>query len=197
MLNKLWWLVPCFALVTFIVDCHFSVASPGRPWLVYNKLTQKEDGMQLDKGPTIILYWWGVPFLRLANNLLLKSNTFQTIFFIRFCNQNNFLQPFKNFTGFFIDLIWNKHFLCMHTHEKSHLNETNSPWINVLQYGGRYSIWKRHIINKVEGIWYRCVTLSVWRRCIMSTVEGMQYGPVTPSIQIRVCSIWLLKLLKG
>ena len=38
--------------------------------------------------------------------IFLKSNAFQTIFFITFCNENNFLQPFfKNVTGFFIDFI--------------------------------------------------------------------------------------------
>ena len=72
--------------------------------------------------------------------------------------------------------------------EKSHLNETNSPCINFLQYGGGYSVWRRHTINKVEDIQYRCVTPSVWRRRIISTVEGMQDGPVTSSIMRRVCS---------
>ena len=40
----------------------------------------------------------------------------------------------------------------MNKHEKSHLNETNSPRINFLQYGGGYTVWRRHIINKVEDI---------------------------------------------
>ena len=46
------------------------------------------------KGQTIIFYWGGggvFPFLRLADNFFLKSNAFQTIFFITFCNENNFL----------------------------------------------------------------------------------------------------------
>ena len=48
----------------------------------------------------------GLPFLGLADNFFLKSNEFQTIFFITFCYENNFLRPFlKNVTGFFIDLI--------------------------------------------------------------------------------------------
>ena len=38
--------------------------------------------------------------------IFLKSNAFQTIFSITFCNENSFLQPFlRNVTGFFIDLI--------------------------------------------------------------------------------------------
>ena len=40
----------------------------------------------------------------------------------------------------------------MYTHEKSHLNETNSRRINILQYGGGYSVWRWHITNEVEDI---------------------------------------------
>ena len=70
----------------------------------------------------------GLPFLGLADNFFLKSNAFQTIFFITFCNENNFFTTIlKNVTSFFMDLISKKCFLCMHTHEESHLNETNSP----------------------------------------------------------------------
>ena len=36
--------------------------------------------------------------------------------------------------------------------EKSYLNKTNSPCINVLLYGGGYSVCRRHIIDKVEDI---------------------------------------------
>ena len=32
----------------------------------------------------------GLPFLGLAYNFFLQSNAFQTIFFITFCNENNF-----------------------------------------------------------------------------------------------------------
>ena len=60
-------------------------------------------------------------------------------------------------------------------------------------YGGGYSVWRRHIIDKVEDIQYRRFTLSVCRRHIISTVEGMQYGPVTSSIQRRVYSTGLPK----
>ena len=31
-----------------------------------------------------------LPYLGLADNCFLKSNAFQTIFFITFCNENNF-----------------------------------------------------------------------------------------------------------
>ena len=72
--------------------------------------------------------------------------------------------------------------------EKSHLNKKNSPCVNYIQYGGGYLVWRRHIIDKVEDIQYKCYTLPVWRRHIISAVEGMQYGPVTSSIQGRVCS---------
>ena len=38
--------------------------------------------------------------------IFLESNAFQTIFFITFCNENNFCTTiFKNVTGFFIDLF--------------------------------------------------------------------------------------------
>ena len=53
--------------------------------------------------------------------------------------------------------------------------KTKSPCINYMQYGGGYSIWRRHIINKVEDAHYRCVTRSVWRRGIIDTEEGVQY----------------------
>ena len=33
----------------------------------------------------------GLPFLGLADNFFQKSNAFQTIFFITFCNEDNFL----------------------------------------------------------------------------------------------------------
>ena len=58
----------------------------------------------LRDGP-LLFYRGGYHFWDLQT-IFLKSNAFQTIFFITFCNGNNFLQPFfKNVTGFFIDLI--------------------------------------------------------------------------------------------
>ena len=36
----------------------------------------------------------GLPFLGLADNFFLKSNAFQTIFFVTFCNENNFYDHF-------------------------------------------------------------------------------------------------------
>ena len=70
----------------------------------------------------------GLPFLGLANNFFLKSNAFQTILFITFCYENNFFTTIfkKHYRHFFISYLKKKHFLCMHTHEKSHPNETNS-----------------------------------------------------------------------
>ena len=48
----------------------------------------------------------GLPFLGLADNFFLKINVFQTIFFITFCNGNNFLTTIlKKLQAFFIDLI--------------------------------------------------------------------------------------------
>ena len=69
-----------------------------------------------------------LPFLGLADNFF-ESNAFQTIFSLHFVMETIFLQPFlKNVTGFFYrSYLKEKHFLGMHTHEKSHLNETNSP----------------------------------------------------------------------
>ena len=69
---------------------------------------------------------------------------------------------------------------------KSRLNETNSPCINYMQYGGGDAVQMTHIINEMEDIQYRCVTPSVWRGHIISAVEGMQYGPVITSAQRRV-----------
>ena len=51
--------------------------------------------------------------------------------------------------------------------------KTNSLCINYMQYNRGYSVWRRHIISKVEDIQYRCVTLSVWRS--------------TSSVRWRVC----------
>ena len=36
----------------------------------------------------------GLPCLGLADNFFPKNNAFQTIFFITYCNENNFLRPF-------------------------------------------------------------------------------------------------------
>ena len=44
------------------------------------------------------------------------------------------------------------------------------------QYGGGYSVQRRHIISTVEDIQYGCVTPSIPMRHIISTVEGVQYG---------------------
>ena len=47
----------------------------------------------------------GLPFLGLADNFFPKNNAFQTIFFITFCNENNFFTTIlENVTGLFIDL---------------------------------------------------------------------------------------------
>ena len=70
----------------------------------------------------------GLPFLGLANNFFLNSNALQTIFFTTFCNENNFFTTiFKKCYRLFFKSYLKKHFLCMHTHEKSHMNETISP----------------------------------------------------------------------
>ena len=44
----------------------------------------------LCKGRTIIFFTGRSPFLGLADNFFPKNNAFQTIFFITFCNENNF-----------------------------------------------------------------------------------------------------------
>ena len=44
----------------------------------------------------------GLPFLALADNFF--CNAFQTIFFITFCNENNFLQPFLKSVAYRSDL---------------------------------------------------------------------------------------------
>ena len=57
------------------------------------------------KGQTIIFLSGDYHFWDLQT-IFLKSNTFQTISFITFCNENNFFTTiFKNITGIFIDLI--------------------------------------------------------------------------------------------
>ena len=45
-----------------------------------------------------------------------------------------------------------------------------------MQYGGGYSVQRRHTISTVEDIQYDCVTPSITRRHIISTVEDGQYG---------------------
>ena len=59
-------------------------------------------------------YWGGgggggVTIFGTCRQFFIKSNAFQTIFFITFCNENNFFATIlKNVTGFFINLIWKK-----------------------------------------------------------------------------------------
>ena len=47
----------------------------------------------LRDGP-LFYYWGGGTIFGTCRQIFLKSNAFQTIFFITFCNGNNFLQPF-------------------------------------------------------------------------------------------------------
>ena len=56
-----------------------------------------------DLGMDHYFFNWGggVTIFGTCRQFFWKSNAFQTIFFITFCNGNNFLQPFlKNVTGF-------------------------------------------------------------------------------------------------
>ena len=55
----------------------------------------------LRDGP--LFFIGGLPFLRLEYNFFLKSNAFQTIFFITFCNENNFFTTifFKMLQAFY------------------------------------------------------------------------------------------------
>ena len=74
------------------------------------------------KGRTIIFLSWGggggYHFWDLKTIFFQRVMRFKQFFFITFCNEIIFLRQFlKHVTGFFIDLIWKKHFLCMHTHE--------------------------------------------------------------------------------
>ena len=53
-----------------------------------------------------IIFIGGLPFLGLPDNFFPKSNAFQTIFFITFCNEINFFTTiFKKCYRLFIDLI--------------------------------------------------------------------------------------------
>ena len=71
---------------------------------------------------TLFFFNWEVTIFGTCRQFFLKNNAFQTIFFITFYSENNlFTTILKNIAGPFKDLILNKHFLCMHTHEKSHL----------------------------------------------------------------------------
>ena len=74
----------------------------------------------------------------------------------------------------------------MHTHEKSHLNETNSPWINFcsmvegIQYGGGISSIRWKIINTgVSYHQYGGGASSVQWKCMIKIFWGA--GVVTPS----------------
>ena len=56
-------------------------------------------------GP-LFFYQGGGTIFGTCRQFFLESNAFQTIFFITFCNENNFFTTIlKNVTGFFIDLI--------------------------------------------------------------------------------------------
>ena len=59
----------------------------------------------------------GLRFLGLADNLFLKSNAFQTIFFITFCNENNFFTTIfkKRYRHFFRSYL-KKKTLLMHAY---------------------------------------------------------------------------------
>ena len=59
---------------------------------LYHKLSLTYFGPT--KGRTIILLSGGLPFLGLPDNFFQKSNAFQTIFFITFCDENNFYDHF-------------------------------------------------------------------------------------------------------
>ena len=68
-------------------------------------IAEKGNILWIRDGP-LFLSGGGVPFLGLADNLFLKSNAFQTVFFITFCNENNFFYDhFKKSYRLFIDLI--------------------------------------------------------------------------------------------
>ena len=78
----------------------------------------------------LFFYWGGgLPFLGLAYNFFLKSNAFQTIFFITFCNENNiFTTIFKKMLqAFYRSYLKKKNTSCACIRMKSHLNETTSP----------------------------------------------------------------------
>ena len=45
-----------------------------------------------------------LPLLGLVDNFFPNNNTFHTISFITFCNENNFYDHFKNVTGFLIEI---------------------------------------------------------------------------------------------
>ena len=71
--------------------------------------------LNLRDGP-LFFYWGGYHFWDL-----------QTIFFKRVVRFKQFFSlHFKNHYKLFYRSYLKKHFLCMHTHEKSHLNETQS-----------------------------------------------------------------------
>ena len=58
------------------------------------------------KGRTIIFFIEGITIFGTCRQFFLKSNAFQTIFFITFCNENNFFTTiFKKRYRLFIDLI--------------------------------------------------------------------------------------------
>ena len=61
-----------------------------------------------------------------------------------------------------------------------------------IQYGGGISSIKWKIFS-TDVSHHKYISME---EVINSTVEDMQYGPVTSSLQRRVCSTWLPKLLK-
>ena len=57
---------------------------------VFKKFLCSINNRQLRDGPLFFIGGGGLPFLGVADNFFPKSNGFQTIFFITFCNENNF-----------------------------------------------------------------------------------------------------------
>ena len=78
------------------------------------------------KGRTIIFLSGRVTIFGTCRQFFSKSNVFQTIFFITFCNENNLFTTIfkKRYRLFYRSYL--KKALLVHAYT-SHLNETNSP----------------------------------------------------------------------
>ena len=118
-----------------------------------------------------------LPFLGLANNFFLKSNAFQTIFFITFCDENNFLQPFlKIVTGFFIDLIWKKNTSCACIHMK-----VSSEW-------NKLTLNKLYILVIMTSPFYSCTLLHNTPPLLPSPYRLSMRSAFSEMIKWYICS---------
>ena len=121
-------------MIFFVQQCSVLQNDSALPNMGYKTVVRKsnvsitEDRIvEIRDGPLFFYWGGGVYHFSDLQTIFLKSNAFQTIFSLHFVMKTIFLQPFLKTLQAFYRSYLKKHFLCIHTHEKSHLNETNQP----------------------------------------------------------------------